>query len=127
MPNPSHLEFVNPVLEGVARALQRTNGARDESSVLPVVVHGDAAFPGEGVVAETLNLSRLRGYRVGGTLHIIVPDILIHGPAHDYDFSAFNPRLVGAFAAGIWLCFSRNIIGCLLTGMVGYSLARLFL
>ncbi len=72
VPNPSHLEFVNPVLEGVARALQRTNGARDESSVLPVVVHGDAAFPAEGVVAETLNLSRLRGYRVGGTLHIIV-------------------------------------------------------
>ncbi len=72
VPNPSHLEFVNPVLEGVARALQRTNGARDESSVLPIVVHGDAAFPGEGVVAETLNLSRLRGYRVGGTLHIIV-------------------------------------------------------
>jgi 2-oxoglutarate dehydrogenase E1 component len=72
VPNPSHLEFVNPVLEGVARALQRTNGTRDESSVLPIVVHGDAAFPGEGVVAETLNLSRLRGYRVGGTLHIIV-------------------------------------------------------
>jgi branched-subunit amino acid transport protein len=58
---------------------------------------------------------------------IIVPDVLIHGPAHDYDFSLFNPRLVGAFAAGIWLCFSRNIIGCLLTGMAGYSLARLFL
>jgi 2-oxoglutarate dehydrogenase E1 component len=72
VPNPSHLEFVNPVLEGVARALQRTNAGRDESSVLPIVVHGDAAFPGEGVVAETLNLSRLRGYRVGGTLHIIV-------------------------------------------------------
>ncbi len=58
---------------------------------------------------------------------IIVPDVLIHGPAHDYDFSPFSPRLVGAFAAGIWLCFSRNIIGCLLTGMAGYSLARLFL
>jgi len=72
VPNPSHLEFVNPVLAGVARALQRTGNARDEMSVLPIVVHGDAAFPGEGVVAETLNLSRLRGYRVGGTLHIIV-------------------------------------------------------
>jgi 2-oxoglutarate dehydrogenase E1 component len=72
VPNPSHLEFVNPVLEGVARALQRTGSSRDEASVLPIVVHGDAAFPGEGVVAETLNLSRLRGYRVGGTLHIIV-------------------------------------------------------
>ncbi len=58
---------------------------------------------------------------------IIVPDVLIHGPAHDYDFSPFGPRLVGAFAAGAWLCFSRNIIGCLLTGMAAYSLARLYL
>ena len=72
-PNPSHLEFVNPVLQGVARAHQQTSdGGRDESRVLPIVVHGDAAFPGEGVVAETLNLSRLRGFRTGGTLHIIV-------------------------------------------------------
>jgi 2-oxoglutarate dehydrogenase E1 component len=72
VPNPSHLEFVNPVLTGVARAKQRVaRGERDETRVLPVVVHGDASFPGEGVVAETLNLSLLRGYRVGGTLHII--------------------------------------------------------
>ena len=72
VPNPSHLEFVNPVLEGTARALQRVPGGNDESRVLPVLVHGDAAFPGEGVVAETFNLSNLRGYRTGGTLHIIV-------------------------------------------------------
>jgi 2-oxoglutarate dehydrogenase E1 component len=78
LPNPSHLEFVNPVLEGVARALERdgtkTDGiaGRDESSVIPVCIHGDAAFPGEGVVTETFNLSRLPGFRVGGTLHIIV-------------------------------------------------------
>jgi len=75
LPNPSHLEFVNPVLQGVARARQDVlaNGEqRDESSVVPIAIHGDAAFPGEGVVAETLNLSRLRGYRVGGTFHIIV-------------------------------------------------------
>jgi 2-oxoglutarate dehydrogenase E1 component len=72
VPNPSHLEFVNPVLEGVARALQRTPEGRNEASVLPIVVHGDAAFPAEGVVAETLNLSMLRGYRTGGSLHIIV-------------------------------------------------------
>jgi len=72
-PNPSHLEFVNPVLQGVARAHQQNpDGSRDESRVLPIVVHGDAAFPGEGVVAETLNLSRLKGFRTGGTLHIIV-------------------------------------------------------
>ncbi len=72
VPNPSHLEFVNPVLLGVARAKQRVGGTtRDESLVLPVVVHGDASFPGEGIVAETMNLSLLRGYRVGGSLHII--------------------------------------------------------
>jgi 2-oxoglutarate dehydrogenase E1 component len=75
IPNPSHLEVVNPVVAGVARARQRVAGGatdkRDEMSVLPIVVHGDASFPGEGVVPETLNMSLLRGYRVGGTLHII--------------------------------------------------------
>jgi len=60
------------VLEGAARALQRQGTPGDSSVVVPVCVHGDAAFPGEGVVAETFNLSRLRGYEVGGTLHIIV-------------------------------------------------------
>ncbi len=75
VPNPSHLEVVNPVLTGLARARQQYYAAagaeRDENAVLPVLVHGDASFPGEGVVAETLNMSRLRAYRVGGTLHII--------------------------------------------------------
>jgi 2-oxoglutarate dehydrogenase E1 component len=74
-PNPSHLEVVNPVMSGMARAYQRVPsppGARDERLVLPICIHGDAAFPGEGVVPETFNLSRLRGYRVGGTLHLIV-------------------------------------------------------
>jgi 2-oxoglutarate dehydrogenase E1 component len=74
LPNPSHLEFVNPVMQGAARARQdllAEGNDRDESSVVPIAIHGDAAFPGEGVVAETLNMSRLRAYRVGGTLHII--------------------------------------------------------
>jgi 2-oxoglutarate dehydrogenase E1 component len=75
VPNPSHLEIVNPVLQGLARAEQRIAGhplQRDETVVIPVCIHGDAAFPGEGIVAETFNLSRLRGYSVGSTLHIIV-------------------------------------------------------
>jgi len=75
VPNPSHLEIVNPVLQGRARALQRSPAdarRRDEAIVVPICIHGDAAFPGEGIVPETINLSRLRGYRVGGTLHIIV-------------------------------------------------------
>lgn len=74
--NPSHLEFVNPVVEGYVRATQdkRSNGGRptrDPDHSLAVLIHGDAAFPGEGVVAETLNLSRLAGYETGGTVHII--------------------------------------------------------
>ena len=75
VPNPSHLEFANPVINGVARARQRIDGDlanRDRTSVLTVCVHGDAAFMGEGVVAETFNMSRLRGYEIGGTLHVIV-------------------------------------------------------
>lgn len=75
IPNPSHLEVVNPLVNGVARARQRVKGgppnARDEATVLPIVVHGDASFPGEGVVTETMNMALLKGYRVGGTLHII--------------------------------------------------------
>jgi 2-oxoglutarate dehydrogenase E1 component len=75
VPNPSHLEVVNPVVQGVVRAYQRIHGgapnARDEASVLAIVVHGDSSFPGEGIVPETMNISLLRGYRVGGALHII--------------------------------------------------------
>ncbi|MBA2793837.1 MAG: multifunctional oxoglutarate decarboxylase/oxoglutarate dehydrogenase thiamine pyrophosphate-binding subunit/dihydrolipoyllysine-residue succinyltransferase subunit, partial [Thermoleophilaceae bacterium] len=74
-PNPSHLEFVDPVVEGRARADQTSRKARelrhDPTLVLPVLIHGDAAFPGQGVVPETLNLSGLKGYSTGGTLHII--------------------------------------------------------
>jgi 2-oxoglutarate dehydrogenase E1 component len=71
--NPSHLEAVNPVLEGVVRAKQdKFNRGSAFFSVLPVLLHGDAAFAGQGVVAETLNLSQLRGYRTGGTVHVII-------------------------------------------------------
>jgi len=70
VPNPSHLEVVNPVLMGFARARIAALGG-SESTVLSIAIHGDAAFPGEGIVAETLNMSKLNGYRVGGTLHII--------------------------------------------------------
>ncbi|MDN5795555.1 MAG: multifunctional oxoglutarate decarboxylase/oxoglutarate dehydrogenase thiamine pyrophosphate-binding subunit/dihydrolipoyllysine-residue succinyltransferase subunit, partial [Intrasporangium sp.] len=71
--NPSHLEAVNPVLEGIVRAKQdRLNLAGEDFTVLPVLLHGDAAFAGQGVVAETLNLSQLRGYRTGGTVHVVI-------------------------------------------------------
>jgi 2-oxoglutarate dehydrogenase E1 component len=71
--NPSHLEAVNPVLEGITRAKQDLlNKGHDGFTVLPILMHGDAAFAGQGVVAETLNLSQLRGYRTGGSIHVVV-------------------------------------------------------
>lgn len=71
--NPSHLDAVDPVLEGIVRAKQdRIDLGGDGFSVLPILIHGDAAFAGQGVVPEVLNLSQLRGYRTGGTIHVIV-------------------------------------------------------
>jgi 2-oxoglutarate dehydrogenase E1 component len=76
-PNPSHLEAVDPIVEGMARAAGTITSAPgapkfDPSRSVPILIHGDAAFPGQGIVAETLNLSRLRGWDTGGTIHIIV-------------------------------------------------------
>ena len=94
VPNPSHLEAVNPVVEGMARAGgtradRRGAPAFDGSVVLPLLIHGDAAFPGQGVVAETLNLSRLTGYDTGGTVHIIANNQLgfTATPAESYSTS----------------------------------------
>jgi 2-oxoglutarate dehydrogenase E1 component len=71
--NPSHLEAVNPVVEGRARAKQRRRGDTvHRNKVLPLLLHGDAAFAGQGLVAETFNLSQLKGYRTGGTVHIVI-------------------------------------------------------
>ena len=71
--NPSHLEAVDPVVEGKARARQRIRGDTEHrKKVLPLLVHGDAAFIAQGIVAETLNLSQLHGYSTGGTIHVVV-------------------------------------------------------
>ena len=71
-PNPSHLEAVNPVVEGRVRAKQRRLKDADRKRAIPILIHGDAAFAGQGLVAETLNLSQLTGYRTGGTIHVVV-------------------------------------------------------
>jgi 2-oxoglutarate dehydrogenase E1 component len=93
-PNPSHLEAVDPVVEGMARAAGTSvegGGAPrfDPARSVPILIHGDAAFPGQGVVAETLNLSRLPGYSTGGTIHIIVNNQLgfTTGPEDTYSTS----------------------------------------
>lgn len=72
-PNPSHLEAVNPVVEGKVRARQRLRGDLEKrNSVLPILIHGDAAIAGQGIIAEVLNLAKLDGYRTGGTLHFVI-------------------------------------------------------
>ncbi|MGZ0654623.1 2-oxoglutarate dehydrogenase E1 component [Coraliomargarita sp. W4R72] len=70
--NPSHLEAVNPVVEGKARARQRIREDLDRKRVLPILIHGDAAIAGQGVVAEVFNFSQLKGYRTGGTIHFVI-------------------------------------------------------
>ncbi|MGD1072304.1 MAG: multifunctional oxoglutarate decarboxylase/oxoglutarate dehydrogenase thiamine pyrophosphate-binding subunit/dihydrolipoyllysine-residue succinyltransferase subunit, partial [Bryobacteraceae bacterium] len=70
--NPSHLEAVNPVVEGMVRATQEQLGDRERARVIPLLIHGDAAFAGQGVVQETLNLSQLEGYSTGGTIHFVI-------------------------------------------------------
>jgi 2-oxoglutarate dehydrogenase E1 component len=82
--NPSHLEIVDPVVEGSVRARQRRFPDRTTSDVLPVLIHGDSAFAGQGVVMETFNMCKTRGYKTGGTIHIIVNNQI--------GFTTSNPR-----------------------------------
>ncbi len=108
VPNPSHLEAVNPVVEGMARAAgTRADGpgppAFDGTMVLPVLIHGDAAFPGQGVVAETLNLSRLPAYDTGGTIHIIANNQLGFTATPDESYST-------SYASGLARGFKIPIV-----------------
>ncbi|NBU63327.1 MAG: 2-oxoglutarate dehydrogenase E1 component, partial [Chloroflexia bacterium] len=102
-PNPSHLEFVNPVVAGRARAVQDNRFAhgtptRDRSASLAIIIHGDAAFPGQGVVAETLNMSDLNGYSVGGTIHIILNNqIGFSTDPHDSRTTLYSSDLAKGF------------------------------
>ncbi|MCW2941868.1 MAG: 2-oxoglutarate dehydrogenase, subunit [Actinomycetia bacterium] len=87
--NPSHLEAVDPVAEGVTRAKQDILDVGEAGfTVLPILIHGDAAFAGQGVVAETLNLSQLRGYRTGGTVHVVVNNQVGFTTAPEYSRSS---------------------------------------
>ena len=107
-PNPSHLEAIDPVVEGMARAagtIAESGGAPrfDPARSLPILIHGDAAFPGQGVVAETLNLSRLPGYSTGGTIHVIANNQLGFTTAAEDSFST-------SYASGLARGFKIPIV-----------------
>lgn len=107
-PNPSHLEFVDPVVVGMARAAgTNTDGGGaaefDPAITLPILIHGDSAFPGQGIVAETLNLSQLDGYDTGGTIHIIVNNQLGFTATSDESYST-------SYASGLARGFKIPIV-----------------
>jgi 2-oxoglutarate dehydrogenase E1 component len=90
-PNASHLESTDPVVEGRARGLQDLLGDADRRRVLPILVHGDAAMPGQGVLAETLNLAKLEGYTTGGTIHVVINNQIGFTTPSRSEHSSLNP------------------------------------
>jgi 2-oxoglutarate dehydrogenase E1 component len=131
-PNPSHLEAVDPVLAGMARAaassvdqpgLPRLHPDR----VLGIIIHGDAAFPGQGVVAETLNLSRLDGYEVGGTIHIIANNQLgfTAGPKESYSTS-YASGLARGFKIPIMHVNADDPVACIEAARLAWAYRRRF-
>ena len=119
VPNPSHLEAVNPVVEGMARAAgTRTMHAGppvfDPAVTLPILIHGDAAFPGQGIVAETLNLSGLAGYETGGTIHIIANNQLGFTATPDESYStSYASGLARGFKIPIMHVNADDPVACL--------------
>lgn len=93
--NPSHLEAVGPIVEGVVRAKQDQVGDRDREKIVPILIHGDAAFAGQGVVYETLQLSGLQGYRTGGTIHLIINNQIGYTTPPDKARTSLNCSDVG--------------------------------
>lgn len=101
--NPSHLEAVNPVVEGKARAKQAIRNDTERKTVLPLLIHGDAAFAGQGIVAETLNLALLKGYRTGGTIHFIINNqVGFTTSPLDYKSSLYPTDVAKGFGAPIF-------------------------
>jgi 2-oxoglutarate dehydrogenase E1 component len=102
-PNPSHLELVNPVVEGIVRCKQKIRGDKDHSKVVPILLHGDAAFCGQGVIFETLNLSELPFWRTGGTIHVIVNNqIGFTTPPHETRFTPYPTDVAKMIQAPIF-------------------------
>jgi 2-oxoglutarate dehydrogenase E1 component len=130
--NPSHLEFVDPVVEGFARAAQeeRKNAGypkQDVKRAFAILVHGDAAFPGQGIVAETLNLSGLRGYRTGGTIHIIANNMVgFTTDSHDSRSTRYSSDLAKGFEIPIVHVNADDPEACLAAVRLAYQYRNRF-
>ncbi len=133
--NPSHLEAVNPVVEGMSRAKQNLlrdahpNADEDDyhDAVMPLLVHGDAAFPGQGVVAETLNLSKLRGYTTGGTVHLVINNqIGFTTPPGDARSSTYATDLAQAIEAPIFHVNGDDPEACVRIARLAYEYRQRF-
>ena len=113
--NPSHLEAVGPVICGVSRAIQRRNqDTKMRKSVIPVLVHGDAAFCGQGTVSETLQLSKLKGYTIGGTIHIILNNQLgFTTEPEEGRSSLFASDLAKSISAPVLMANADDLTSCL--------------
>lgn len=131
-PNPSHLEHVNPVAEGMTRAAQEERGEpgepqMDTDASFTITLHGDAAFPGEGVVAETLNLSRLPGYTTGGTIHIITNNQLgFTTEQHEARSTQYASDLAKGFEIPVVHVNADDPEACLAAVELGYAYREKF-
>jgi 2-oxoglutarate decarboxylase len=125
--NPSHLEAVDPVVEGIVRARQDHIDEPDSFSVLPILMHGDAAFAGQGVVAETLNMSDIKGYRVGGTIHIVVNNQIGFTTTPEAARSGFYSTDVGKMVqAPIFHCNADDPEACVRVARLAYAYRQRF-
>jgi len=130
--NPSHLEFVNPIVEGATRAAQDDDSRRgypeqDASKAMSLLIHGDAAFVGEGVVAETLNLSKLPGYNTGGTIHVIANNLLGYTTERiDGRSTRYSSDLAKAFEIPIMRVNADDPISCVSAAEIAYQFRKKF-
>lgn len=126
-PNPSHLESVDPVVEGVTRARQRLEGDKNREKVLPILIHGDAAIAGQGVVYETMQMYHLEGYETGGTLHIVVNNqIGFTTFPEDARSTHYCTDIAKAFGAPVFHVNAEDPEGCVYATELGLELRQKF-
>jgi multifunctional 2-oxoglutarate metabolism enzyme len=125
--NPSHLEAVNPVLEGIVRAKQDRLNVKDAYSVLPVLLHGDASFAGQGVNAEVLQLSQLRGYRTGGTIHIVINNqVGFTTSPHASRSSAYSTDMAKIISAPVFHVNGDDPEACVRVAQIAFEYRQAF-